>query len=726
MKNTTGSFVPFVFTQKQLSPSTFLNDIKNQNVIEFDKYPKDFYSKLLLKRFETLPMIDNHPILQNYKKYLDVIENTSYDKLFVSSPSEVSIFLEYIKSRLIPKINIPIATFWPPFIRFADPNFELFYHFLIKMVHESKQPLKVLYWLSVAVFPSVFTKPTRPPIFAACKCIIPKRKGSFWALIDADGLFHLYTITKGVMVEDLKAQMLKIRVASDMKTIEVLGQKDMIVSSFQPIDPAQVELWAKVFDKSRPPFPVYITSFSLPMPDLYYAGVNHFIACSDATAAKALLDHNISNPSTSEGHNLVKSLVDVFSYASKINSIINTIISQSMESPDFLLAKVLYEPSHMTNLFKILCNDYCGGYINDFLLKIIRYIDSKGDILILDSTNLPNFTVVFFSVIKYILSSASLIPPQIIHFLSVLRSYLCLRINDRSVVYEILSSYFLKGFVCEIIKAPETVLPTGQKLTHPQVFPVFSNLLYEAFSMSEFANVNPLLLQWQSRLNSHVYPKLEEFCYSISVLDADVTYDIPSAERLAKSLEDIMKTIGGHHEKFVEKYSIINSLENERHLPTLIGWNFATALSSFFKHCWDQNEPAQEIDEEIIEEESQLEVMIPSDERNSNSIEENDIVLESPKIVQPPSQVLPIEESDSESPDSQDSKDDKAESPEKPKSHRHKRRLVKAELSPNKENGIVRKIVRRDPNEEVDPSQPKRKYYKRVVKHVPRSEVYGK
>lgn len=48
------------------------------------------------------------------------------------------------------------------------------------------------------------------------------------------------------------------------------------------------------------------------------------------------------------------------------------------------------------------------------------------------------------------------------------------------------------------------------------------------------------------------------------------------------------------------------------------------------------------------------------------------------------------------------------------KKHRHK--LIKAELAPDS-NGVIRRIVRRDPNDVEDPNKP-RKYYKRVVKHV--------
>ena len=147
-----------------------------------------------------------------------------------------------------------------------------------------------------------------------------------------------------------------------------------------------------------------------------------------------------------------------------------------------------------------------------------------------------------------------------------------------------------------------------------------------------------------------------EFMFTISeVPEIEPEYQVIPEKNLPKVLDDALKIIESKPNEYLEALNNLTQVPNSTNpQPTILGTNFAGTLCNFFIHGDDTLEIADE-------------------------------------------------------------KDNGTRGSDQPK-HHHK--LVKLELAQDENGQVIEKKIKRDPDEIVDPSKP-RKYYKRVIKKVP-------
>lgn len=645
--------------------SEWIKNCSSDPIAQFKLYPVEFYNLLKQQDFSILDEFNNEPIDQQVGKIAAEFDQATAESIF-SSPSElVTQFRDYLRTYMQPKANAPIATVWPPIVPQVDDKFDTITVFLARIVRATKNPTLFLYWLSVEIFPTTFTRQTKFNALALCRCKEPKKKKELWAVLDGESVFHLYTFEKNEPKEVLKGNAVKTTIAADQLTVEIRGQDNKVISSFQPIDPQQVELWARAFDKDeRPAIPFFCTSFATPIVDQFYGAMQQVCSNSDAAVLRACISEGVIPASSNAALGLTKAFTDIFVYSQRPTVLANAIISSELlPSSDFT------KPMYTKHLFESFLVKFGTPYAQSFMARFISYVDSKADCGIgTDEVDLSKVEVMFFSALKYLMSSLPYVPPQVRFLFSVLRSHLTARDNTLGGYLTAASTIF-REYVFQMLTDPGKIC----KVQNTRAVEESAKLLYVALSFGRIGGDLEKFSGMNDRLARHVFPKLRDFLLALGDLDEMPDFAPPNASELARSLEVVMKALAGCQEKFRPAYMAAVDPSNEQQKPSLLGSNYAAVVALFFKQSFDTLEVAEDVPEEGAD----------ADEKGKGK----------------------------ENGDGEDGEDG-----EKVKKHHHK--LVKAELQPDA-SGVIRRIVRRDPNEVVDPSKP-RKYYKRVVKHVPR------
>ena len=196
------------------------------------------------------------------------------------------------------------------------------------------------------------------------------------------------------------------------------------------------------------------------------------------------------------------------------------------------------------------------------------------------------------SVVKYICRSFNLVPPQIRQALSIFRAYISTKTNVKELIYKSISETFMKGFICEVFSEIKKYVPTVKNV---DLFDAFSKLLDQIFSHAVISGDFEELSGLQNRLDKHTYELLFEFALTVSECDGEAEFNIPKPEVLARSIEEIAKTVSASFDVFAPVYKKIASNGG-----SILGFNYSTVLVNYFVRSSDLAQPAKEND--VIEE----------------------------------------------------------------------------------------------------------------------------
>ncbi|OHT12256.1 GTPase-activator protein [Tritrichomonas foetus] len=531
---------------------------------------------------------DGTSIIGQFPEILNLFNTLDLDSLFNSPPEPIKRFQNTIHRILSVTILQQMLNLWPPVLPTSTREATALIFFLIKIINNSTQPMNVVHWCSkIIVEKDWYGRSSQENSILKGICLCRRKRKvlrenrDFWAELDHANQFTLYLIQNSKLNIITQCECKSIVLKRKGTIISINNSEGESVKKIIPIDPIQCELWEKINTSTPPSFPLMLTTIERPLPDTLIPAFYEALISDDLLVLRALLHYKVTK--ITNGTALTEALLDVFAHAGKVNELLLAFIGTEFASPSLTINLILRSNSQLTNLFKVYFKRYGTNYYDNFLKKIIKYVDKAGDLSIKNPINAPESRVkaVLFTTLKHIIRSGVDISPQMRHIASILKAGISLRFNSKQAVYNALSGYFCLRYIGSALTDPKKIDPDIELEHDPSLVLIpFSSLLMNIFNLLPLAGRFEAFNIWNQRLKKHMFPKIVDFVISIAELEQIPVYDPPSPERLHEALDIILNELTSAHGAFNEEYN--NLLRNPKG-ETLLGLNFGTFLQSFFK-----------------------------------------------------------------------------------------------------------------------------------------------
>ena len=570
----------------EVSLSPFASLSAQEQFIHFKEYTQQFYDSLRAQDFSQAENFNDAPLKAQVHEIAAEFDKHSLLDLLTSPSQVINDLGQFITNHVDPSAYKFIATSWPPVVPSSQNDFVTF--FLVELLHVAEHPTNILAWLARKVFPEKFTTP-KPTLKAICRCKKDGKKPGFWAVLDTQNNFKLYTFKKNDVVVDYQGKINDVTIGSDKLTVEIKAA-NKVVAKFVPEDPAQVTLWGTAF-KSPAPLIKSFTSFKTPAVDEIYKVAYQQVVNADAFIVKAAISSNIVKPDSAEAKNVIEAFYTAFAYARKVPVLISTVLMNDFQEITKDINAVISENNYTKQLFKKIITKNEGPYAKGFLTNLIKYIDQTGGYGIgTDNVDVAGVEKLITNIVKFIALSFNQIPAQVKAALSIARAYISLRTNSKTIIYNAVAQYFLKDYIVPRIEKAKTLVPD---IKNPNIFTPISRLLYVIFSLGEMSGEFEKLQPLEKRLEHHTYKLILEFAVQISVIPTSVVeFPVPTGDNLARALETIMTAMTANVTKFQEIYDAAENAKGQ----SLIGSNYASLLTTEFIHEYDAQNPANEVE----------------------------------------------------------------------------------------------------------------------------------
>jgi len=549
--------------------------------------------------YESLGVIKDKPVKDCYISIVNEIDNNSIVSLIQNPPQIIEEFRRYVVSKIPMKSFFTIASTWPPVIPRLVPQVDAFIRLVIRMVSISNDPEKFIKWLATGLFPKSWVKTPSsqtPSTVASSLCTIDNTKKLHWAVIDSQSNFHMYQIIEN---SDLKEVFFdrasRTKTTADGKGVIVMGQTGAEIFKFFPTDSLIVAFWASIFEKKRPHFFIFLTEIHDAIPFEVFEGIYTMLSHPDMIALRSLINPEVVLKE--EIPLIIDPLIDIMNYAQRTTIFIGSVFSiafESIKTPD----DVFSEGSLILSLTDAFVRRFISPYYKGFIQRLIYYIDSKECISVND---MHSFEVLFFTIIKYIVSSLSLLPPEIRHIASMLQAYASIKFNNKVLVLQLISEFYSR-FLCEIISNPQKYDPMIL-VQHPNHLEQITKLLNVVIHLKPLTDE---FAQWNRRLEKHTFAKIEDFLISISdihylsqneeginfVKNTAPDYPIPHQDVVVQSIRVLIPIISKNVRSFSHSLSVIST--NKGINTMTLGWNFASSIQRYFKLSYEYTPPIEE------------------------------------------------------------------------------------------------------------------------------------
>ena len=548
--------------------------------------------------FSSLPKLGQKTLDELWDDLQNVFDSQKMAALFDNSsePQLLIDFRGYLRE-ILPLSDLQRMTaYWPPVVPAENALQRAICLWLIKFIHYSSHPHRVVHWLGRAINPGDYSSMDNSILSALSLCKLKgKTKKSdkfYWALLDKDRRFTLSKIEDGSLVPFTPFRADGITVDKGVVSVFHGDQK---AREFVPVDEGQALLWVRAMEPDHDPFPLMFCSIEKPLPNEFLCSFYEALTSSDLIVAKVLVSYEVTKV-TAEGYPVMEALLDVFSHAGKVNQLLQVLVGYEMGKPELTNNSVLRVNCNLTNMFKVFFFRYGKDYYTNVVKPIIRYVDKIGDIGWANPSkaDLNRAFSVVLSVLKIILESGPLVPPHLRHMASVLKELVTIRFNDKQATYNALSGFFLLRFVNGIIVDQRQFDPSFQPKDMCGVLVPFSQVMQYIFNLIPFYGKMEMMNVWNDRLIKHVFPKVMDWVMSIADYEENAVYEPPDESRLTGALELIISVVARSQKNFERIYRESAAVQREW---TVGGWSFATFLASYFKQN-ENNRICQSIPDE--------------------------------------------------------------------------------------------------------------------------------
>lgn len=562
-------------SQENANTHILLFDFKNY----IPKSQKLIDSQKSFSTLSTPDFADGDNFSNHQQDIIDAIENDRAEYLEGFNKFAQNIFSQDVLNKMV--------NYWPSSVPNKDEirEFVLFY---VMLINQSNEPMKLIkYAMKNFSYNNWHDKTeVKYPIRVCCTCKKGKEldPNDFnYALLDDEDNFKFYHV-KGLIKVEKIAKISSI--STDGKCVSLFNSENKLIIKFTPSEQTQCNIWSSFHTQKPITFPLTICGIKSPVPDTLICTFYDALTNDDFTILRTLVHYTVAK--VSDGLELATALLDIFSYAGKVNYLLTVLVGLEFEQESLTPTTVLRGNSHLTWMFKVFYDRFGRSYFNDFLEKIIKYIDDQGDLNLKEPDTCTEeqkekIKVMFFTILKNFMSSGKLIPQQMRHFASILKALSAARFNDKNATFNTLSGFFCLRFVTALLANPPSFDSQIEMKHDVSVSAIpFSQLLQIPFNLVELGGRFLKFADWNESIEKIIFPKLEKFVYSIADLEQQPVYPPPSKQTLKKQLEFVLEVISRNHKNFEIRYNYLKGNTDDEY--PIAGWDIGTFLMNFFKN----------------------------------------------------------------------------------------------------------------------------------------------
>lgn len=576
--------------------SDFVINEKKKPMILYNRIHDDVLNKIKESDFSTLRFYKDENPLSSFLELVTLLSETPRESLESPKVPALNDFVTYIKSQIPVRIITPLFLRWIPAMS-EMPNGDCLIYLLIRLAYMSEDPRKTIFWLSRNLYSKDWSRKTcliNHEVCCICRCTLPPAKSLHWALIDSKHSFKLYSLKKThiVLIKDVVVKNVKSGTGG---TVILIDTNDKEVCTILPADINQQQMWCNVFEKSKSPFPYYLSSFQMPMPGIIYNALYSCITASDNIILTAVTDPSVTPPNSTDdgvkpsyppppenrGLTLMTSLLEIYKHAQRVSVLIGHMVAIEMDAtPD--PAKFLTNATNLGNLVTAFVIKYARHYYNNFVCKLIKFV-SQVDYSQSINSNPASIEVNFFSSIKYIVHSLHDVPPELRHFASIIAQQSNVFYNNMYATYQTTANFFLFRVLIFIMQNPVQFGGNENKQLENNI-DGYCDLLKIVF---KFGNFQGNLETFNDRLNRSTFRKLQAFIYALGGFCEAPEYSPTQPAELSEAIQNVFFAISYNFISFIQRFNVaVNASIPEL---SLLQVNMEVFLNSFFKHRSDSD-----------------------------------------------------------------------------------------------------------------------------------------
>ena len=614
--------------EKSKTDKNFLPKLVSMNhSISFLNYQKYFLNKedenlLSEESYEIFGNFNDGNIFYTIENVINEIETTDLIDLIRNPPENVKKFLTLYQN-YVSDINFESLAFnWPPPFNYKSifPMHTKKLHFLlIKMVQMTSFPQKMLHFFMICLvnnkiqtqFTTIEEKKAKEKMNKNKKqsnenqnqqkslqenkniyavCLLSNQPNITYAILNKDKFLHILQLSNQEEITKFrtifKERISRVKYIRDENSLYFYNSVGQFLTMFPLKDDELCIKWSQVYFKNNQSHLFsFLKNIVEPIPNIIYKGVYQTFLDLDMLVVHALCTPGVVKPSYY--NELSKCLIQIGTYQNRLiyylNSIFSTVFESDIATVDYLCSDECILPYISYNI----AIQTETKYKNLFISKLCNYIEEE-DQIINPFQNKERLTVVFFTVMKYILDSFDFLSNNFKYLCSMLSSYIILKFNSTEAVIRIISSFFI-SFVCKFLE------DRNNSLKHPNKnYKEIIKLIKLSFSYQKLVPKYQLD-SWEERFYHHLYPHVAKFSLSLCNIHGQITLEIPTIQSIYESLKQIIKIVSENNKKISQRIEDLK-MKQETQIysgkTTATSWCFAINISMHFMRLYEkQNSP---------------------------------------------------------------------------------------------------------------------------------------
>lgn len=568
------------------SPSEALEKANKISMVSFDQLFTSGDAEEQEPDFSELGEFMGKPVVESLNEVIDQIENTPFDVLIFKPTRIIVEFKNFFIEKIPQKVFLTLLNTWPPAISQAAPTVKPMVDLIKKMIHMSKDPIKIMSWLMACVAPRHFGSKS-VILQAACQITA---KTPQWLFLDAEGTLIICSENKkGLFDEKGKGKPTKAE-KTEANEIKFFDEKGKEIFNCKPLDASVAELWVQMFTENKPNLLQFFTPVKdSKIPNTLSRAIIESFSAASGNAIRALFTPNTVKEE--DIPKMIEGIMTVSQFTQKVTLNLNTILTAIFEQPHSSVEFLVNEDPLMKGLFTYFAKNFAVSYGQTFVRNLVNYINSKSPINFAEKEPAEVEKIVF-TIMKYVLASIQFIPPKIQHFCAMLKAYTTIKFNSYGAVFRVLSTFFAKYVLGLILENP-TEFIKELTVVDQETLHNLNRLVQTALTLGKFEAVNPDYASFDKRL-SKLSKTIQNFIIELAVIfnvvDGEISNNAPAytpgtPETAVKASESLYKVIQANTATVspVVKYQT----SEQCFATSTIGWSFAAVEIVFFKTYYE-------------------------------------------------------------------------------------------------------------------------------------------
>ena len=471
---------------------------------------------------------------------------------------------------------------WPPVAVVSKPTSKIAFFFIAKIAYEIDDQIKLFKWVSYSFRP--FKNNPKHEIVAFINGADTSGQSVLALIYRNKNLVYF----SGENKKETKISQISISIED--KTISFKNESETVLT-LKPSNASELTSWVDILDdvdegKENALEHYFLVLGKGPYPkEFQNLFVSMITSVNDQKMLRSLL--MLVDEKQKDAKQILESLYDIFTKENKVNILYSTLVITDIERSNGAINSLAENGSLTMQMLTILVKKFIIDYQNEFFTKFFDYLEEKGDLgLRKEGTDIKDAKTFFFSAMKYFLGSGFFMAPEITHFLSFVRTYLPIVVNDRISVFNVLASLFYNCIFYPAVNGVDPFPPP--KVTNKEQLKEIAEYFHRILIHQSLNDVNPKLADWENRILFKVHPKVDTFLAYISENLEDIEYKLPEEDKLSSSIQNCIDMIRNNGEEFNKTF---DSLANDK-IPygTTCGWNMAVLVSFMFPNACDKEE----------------------------------------------------------------------------------------------------------------------------------------